>query len=179
MNGGTIRYCVALSLWLCASMAPASAIEHDVPPVLNHEAVLQQEREADAVLRARCAIVVKQVERWISLLRMQDWNITLLCTSRPPWEEEGKPEAGLRGSSMTFVDRKAMYIWIDTNDKDTNRVSVHELMHGLVNYANAIKSPIINENIVDVLAELYGDYDAALKKALKGDKNMLSALGRE
>ena len=166
-----LRAAVAAVVLLAAPMAATQE-----PPIATSEKPLSEIAEQKAP--EWCDTVAQHLDKWAQLLQMKDWKIQVYCVEIPPWEDQ-KDMADLRGSSVTVAETKTIHIWVDKDDRDLEAVCVHELMHGLINYAVKARSKTVEENMVVILSGLLEAYNDALMAHKKGEKKLRIALDME
>ena len=167
MREGVASACLIGILWATPAYTQADTTSPASPPSVVDEKELQQ--------AAYCQSVKDNLAKWSMLLRMQDWSIRLYCVEVPPWETK-EDVAALRGSSNTDASAKIVAIWVQRDDPDPEHVAIHELLHGLINYAIEAQSHTVEENTVLALADILDAYDDALRVHEKTEKRILKAL---
>lgn len=99
----------------------------------------------------------KSLEKWVGVLRMQDWILEVRC---------GMPEQLAQKSYVGFtmynpITRKGiMFINPDERMKEPRDIVVlHELLHPLLNNSSSAKSEFVEEQLVQLLTTIIAKKD--------------------
>lgn len=165
-----MRTCRTILAGLLGTLLSTWTYAQDPQSILPPLAEVQAE-----IVSLQCRQVGDYLSKWADLLRMQEWAVKVYCVDVPPWET-AEEVADLRGSSSTSASSKTVSIWVRRDDPDHEHVALHELLHGLINYAIMAQSHTVEENVVLALADVLDAYDDALRGYEPNEKKAQKAL---
>lgn len=106
--------------------------------------------------KTRCMRADDAVVKWQRKLRLQGYDLDVICGIPEEWKRDHDASAVIYGASNYDVTHLVGRVWINpgTTDKDVELVVIHELLHALVNEAIGSNSLMVQERVVYTLAEL-------------------------
>ena len=109
----------------------------------------------DLELRSRCVKAAVALDRWSKRLKIQNWDIELICG-------EYTKMPGAYGATEIYQNSLKANMWINVQaDRDSEEVVIHELLHLL--FREVIGSPLGEERATWTLSSLLFEGRRAIK----------------